>query len=245
MVLRPAVFNAFAEIAAGMSTRHGGVSLPPYTSLNLDNRGPDDATHREINRQRFCSELGFGAESLVRSLQIHETSVLVADTAGLFDGYDAMVTRQKGLLLAVSIADCTPLLIFDQKNKAIGAVHAGWKGTVGRITQKTLDTMAALYGTQGADCIAYIGPCIDECAFEVGEEVAAQFDHPFKQWNAERGKFFVHLKKANREQLLEFGIPASQIEVSPLSTVLHNDQFFSHRAEKGVTGRMLAAIGLL
>lgn len=245
MVIRPAVFDAFPEIVAGMSTRHGGVSPIPYASLNLDNRGPDEDTNREENRKRFCAELGFGAEALVRSLQIHDTQILPADKPGFYEGYDAFVTNQPGLLLAVSIADCTPILIFDRKQKAIGAAHAGWKGTAGGIVTKTLEKMKTEYGTIGSDCFAYIGPCIDECSFEVGEEVAAQFESSFKRWDGERQKFFVDLKKANAAQLEAFGIPAQNIEISPYSTVNHNDMFFSYRKEKGVTGRLLAAIGLV
>jgi hypothetical protein len=245
VVIRPAVFSAFSGIAVGVSTRQGGVSLPPYHSLNLDNRGPDAASNRDENRNRFCAELGFGAEALVRSLQIHETNILVAEFPGIFEGFDAFVTQQKGLLLAVSVADCTPILIYDYKNKAIGAVHAGWRGTVAGIVEKTLEKMRELFGTSGEDCWAYIGPSIDECSFEVGEEVAEQFDVAFKQWNSDRKKYFVDLKKSNAAQLRRFNIPPVQIEISPLSTVLNNDQFFSYRGEQGETGRMLAGIGLI
>jgi len=244
MVIRPAVFDTFPEIVAGMSTRHGGISPIPYASLNLDNRGPDEATNREENRKRFCAELGFGAEALVRSLQIHDTQILLAEEPGIYDSYDAFVTNQPGLLLAVSIADCTPILIFDKKQKAVAAVHAGWKGTACGIVTKTLEKMNECYGTVGGDCVAYIGPCIDECSFEVGEEVAEQFENPFKRWDEQRQKFFVDLKKANAAQLEAFGVPVENIEIYPYSTVIHNDMFFSYRKEKGVTGRLLAAIGL-
>lgn len=244
MIIRPAVFDAFPEIAAGMSTRHGGVSPIPYSSLNLDNRGPDDESNREENRKRFCAELGFGAGALVRSLQIHDTQILLAEKPGLYDGYDAFVTNQPGLLLAVSVADCTPILIFDKKQKVVAAVHAGWKGTVGGIVTKTLERMSTLYGTNGGDCVAFIGPCIDECSFEVGEEVAAQFEHSFKRWDEDRRKFFVDLKKANAAQLEAIGVSVENIEISPYSTVNHNDVFFSYRKEQGVTGRLMAAIGL-
>ena len=104
--------------------------------------------------------------------------------------------------------------------------------------------MAAEFGTKGADCYAYIGTCIDECSFEVGEEVAVQFDTAFKRFDAERGKYMVDLKKANAAQLRSFGVAESHMETSPYSTVLNNDDYFSHRKEKGTTGRMLAVIGI-
>ena len=227
-----------------MSTRHGGVSEPPFASLNLDHKGPDNPLHRAENRKRFCTELGFGTEALTGALQVHGTDILVSHTPGISEGYDAFITDQTGLLLAVGIADCTPVLIYDSRNHCIAAIHAGWRGTVNGIVQKTFALMSTTYGTAGADCFAYIGPCIDGCDFEVGDEVAEQFSPDFKTWDAGRGKFMVDLKKANAAQVRAFGIPESQVEISPFSTITHNADFFSYRAEGGTTGRMLAAIGL-
>ena len=244
-MIKPNIFSPFPEIAAGMSTRHGGVSQASYASMNLDNRGPDDDALRQENRRIFCNALGFEEQELVRSLQTHETELLNARQGGLFEGYDAIVTHRERLLLAVSVADCAPILIFDRRNRVVAAVHAGWRGTVAGIVSETLQYMGEQYDTRGRDCYAYIGPCIDECSFEVGEEVAEQFDPAYKNWNTAKGKYYVDLKKANAAQLLDFEIPERQIEISPLSTFIHRNDFFSYRAENGVTGRMLAAIGIL
>ncbi|MCB0627330.1 MAG: laccase domain-containing protein, partial [Saprospiraceae bacterium] len=119
----------------------------------------------------------------------------------------------------------------------------GWRGTVARIVAKTLAEMSATFGTDPRDCLAYVGTCIDECEFEVGPEVAEQFDPAFVRWDELRAKHFVDLKAANRAQLLDAGLPALQIEVSPYCTVQHNADYFSYRAEQGRTGRMLALIG--
>lgn len=243
-VIYPTIFKPYPHLSAGISTRHGGVSQYPFASLNMDNKGPDEAALRDENRRIFCHELGFAPEQLVRSLQVHGTEVLVTDKSGYYEGFDAIVTNKKGLLIGVSIADCTPILVFDSKNHVIAAIHAGWKGTVGQLVAQTLQTMHQLYGTMGNDCAAYIGPCIDECTFEVGDEVAIQFDAAFKTWDNQRGKYMIDLKKANAAQLLAFKIPPKQIEISPFSTVLNNSDFFSYRHENGITGRMLAAIGL-
>ena len=154
------------------------------------------------------------------------------------------MTNVPGILLAVSVADCTPILVYDSRNQVVAAIHAGWRGTVSCIVASTLIFMEKTFGTRGVDCFAYIGTCIDECSFEVGDEVALEFSEPFKQFDAGRGKFFVDLKKANAAQLLAFGIPEGQIEISPYCTVRHSDDFFSHRHEQGVTGRCLGVIGL-
>ncbi len=244
-ILHPAIFAPFAQhLSAGMSTRHGGVSQPPYASLNLAISGPDSDAARDENRRRFCVAMGFEPQQLVRSRQVHGTEVLLAEAGGLYEGYDAFITNAPGLMLAASVADCVPVLIYDHRQRAIAAVHAGWKGTVAQLVAKTLLTLQSEYGTQANDCYAYIGPCIDVRDFEVGNEVAEQFETQYKTWDVQRNKFMVDLKAANAAQLLAFGIPAAQIEVSPYSTVRDNADFFSYRQENGETGRLLGGIGL-
>ncbi len=245
MFYQPAIFSHFPNVVTAESTRHGGVSPAPYQSLNLGKNTDDDPAHIAENRRRFCTALGFQTDQLALSRQVHGDQILRVSQPGLFDGFDALVTDQPGILLAVSVADCTPILIFDQKNNAIAAVHAGWRGTMAGMVSKTLDYMAVQFGSHGADCRAYVGTCIDESSFAVGEEVAVAFGAEFKRFDAEKGQFLVDLKKANLHQLLAFGLPMQQIEVSPYSTVLHNEHYFSHRHEGGVTGRMLAAIGTI
>jgi len=137
-------------------------------------------------------------------------------------------------------------LIYDAKNKAVAAVHAGWKGTVADITAKTIQMMQVEFNTKPSDCYAYVGTCIDEKSFEVGEKVAELFAYEFKSIvkSGRKVKFFVDLKKANAAQLIKCGVPESQIEISNFSTVLNNNDYFSHRKEKGKTGRMMALIGV-
>lgn len=229
---------------AAESTRHGGISPAPYASLNLGKSTGDVLDNVLTNRRIFCESLGITWSALAFSFQVHGDDVLVASEAGQYQGFDAVITNQRGVFAAVSVADCTPILIYDTRNQAVGAVHAGWRGTVKGIVSKSLALMQQHFGTQAADCYAYVGTCIDECSFEVGEEVATHFANDFKRFDHAKQKFFVDLKAANQAQLLAFGIPATQIEVSPFSTVLHNDSYFSHRLEKGITGRMVAVIGV-
>jgi len=244
MFRRPAIFSPFEGITAAESTRHGGISPAPFASLNLGKSTDDDPVNVAENRRRLCAALGFRCEQLAWSKQVHGDQVRLVTEPGGTEGFDALVTNVPGILLAVSMADCAPILIFDLKNNAITAVHSGWPGTVAGTAGKTLQRMAEEFGTKGADCFAYVGTCIDECSSEVGEEVAVQFDPAFKRFDVEKGKFFVDLKKVNAAQLLAFGVPENQIEISPFSTVLNNEDYFSHRKEKGATGRMMAVIGL-
>lgn len=242
MIVQSAVFNA--NVKAAQSTRLGGFSQKPYDSLNLGKSTHDDPETVKRNRETFFGALGIGLDQLVISKQVHGTQVLVANGAGIHEGYDASMTNVPGVYLVVSVADCTPILIHDEKNGAVAAIHAGWRGTAGKIVSGTLDLMQKNYGTRGQDCKAFIGACISYQHFEVGEEVAEHFTTDQKHFDRDKNKFYVDLKKANTQQLLDFGLPVGHIDVSPYCTVAHNDRFFSHRLEKGVTGRMMAVIGM-
>ncbi|WP_298348543.1 peptidoglycan editing factor PgeF [Runella sp.] len=240
----PPIFTQFSNLIAGESTRHGGVSEIPFSSLNLGINTNDDSKNVTENRRIFFEKLGISETQFASSYQVHGDKIQVVTEAGRAEGYDALITNQPNVFVGVTVADCTPILIYDALNNAVGAVHAGWRGTVAQIVLKTLQTMQLTYSTKPADCYAYVGTCIDECSFEVGEEVAEQFDGEFKRFDSALGKYLIDLKRANAAQLAAFGIPASQIEISPYSTVTHNEDYFSYRLEKGQTGRMLAVIGI-
>ncbi len=241
---KPTIFHSFKTIIAAESNRNGGVSEVPFQSLNLSLNVSDAEQHVIENRNRFFGKLNIEIHELATSKQVHGDKILYAMEPGAYDGFDALVTDRKNVFVAVSIADCTPILLYDTENEIVAAVHAGWRGTVEGIVFKTLEVMQSHFGTQAAACFAYIGTCIDECSFEVDTDVAGHFPDDFKRFDAERNKFFVDLKNANKDQLLEFGLPESNIEISPFSTVLHNENYFSHRKEKGQTGRMMAVIGM-
>lgn len=240
----PTIFARFPNLIAAESTRHGGVSPAPFASLNLGTNTDDSPANVGENRRRFFQRIGADAFGLASSHQVHGTSVLNAVDAGRFDGYDALMTNRPGLLVGVTVADCVPILVYDAEHQAVAAIHAGWRGTVGGIVTKTLAMMQQQFGTVGAQCYAYVGTCIDETSFEVGQEVAGQFGPAFVQTNPHSGKLCANLKAANVSLLAGFGIPTAHIGVSPFSTVLNNDDYFSHRAEGGQTGRMLAVIGV-
>lgn len=243
MFRRPAVFAPFAHLIAAESTRHGGVSPTPLHTLNLGRSAGDTIENVYENRRRFFGALGIEVAAVALSHQVHGDSILLAEQPGHYEGHDAIVTNRADLFVAVSVADCTPILIYDARTQAVAAIHAGWRGTVKEIVRKTCEYMSVSFGTQAADCYAYVGTCIDECSFEVGPEVAEAFDGAFKRFDPTKQKYFVNLKAANVAQLERFGVPAAQIEVSPYSTVLHNEDYFSYRFEQARTGRMMAVIG--
>lgn len=241
----PAIFSISPELLAAESTRHGGVSEVPYASLNLGTSTADLPKYVAENRVRFWQSLGVEAAQVATSHQVHGSEVLTVTHPGNYTGYDALITRQRGILLAVTVADCTPILVYDSVHQAVAAIHAGWRGTVQAIVTKTLEKMRVKFGTDPADCYAYVGTCIDECSFEVGAEVAEQFSVAHRRFDPVAGKYLVDLKKANSEQLLAAGVNKNHIEISIFSTVLHNHSYFSYRYENGQTGRMLACIGMI
>ena len=187
---------------------------------------------------------------------------------------DGLITRASGILVGVQTADCLPVILADVKNRAVGVFHAGWRGTVKRIAQKGAGAMRLHFGTRTRDLRAAIGPGIHSCCYEVGTEVREQFEsqfsyagelfHETKESDPIREKYpllflsarapghtemprkiFLDLFEANRRQLLEVGVRAKNISVSNLCTACRTDLLFSHRAEKGITGRMLAVGGIL
>jgi YfiH family protein len=161
---------------------------------------------------------------------------------------DALVTAEPGLCIAVMSADCVPILLYDRTNRVVAAVHSGWRGTVAHILQKTLHALREQFGSQGHDIIAGIGPSVSQASYQVGEEVVREVRGAFGK--AEQlliaeadNKARLDLWKANEFQLLGFGVPLEQIEVSDLCTVKNNDHFFS--ARKGDAGRFAAGIMLV
>ena len=241
----PRIFCQFPELVSAESTRHGGVSPAPFASLNLSYHTTDAPENTAENRRRFWSALGIGEDKVATTYQVHGNKILTVTKPGNYEGYDALVTRQPGIALAVTVADCTPVLLYDPRQRAITAIHAGWRGTVGEIVKKAVLKMQEEFGTDPADCLAYVGTCIDECSFEVGDEVAAHFATAHKYFNRKAGKFHVDLKKANHNQLIHAGLADSNIQLSNYSTVLDNQDYFSHRLENGKTGRMLACISMV
>jgi len=240
----PRQLATFPDLVVAESTRQGGFSNSPYSSLNLGLYTKDQAGSIQQNRNQFFARLGCSEAEVAGMHQVHGSEVLRVNQPGQYPGYDALITNMTGLFLTVTVADCTPVLLYDPLHKAVAAIHAGWRGTVASIAAKALTAMQNDFGTDPTHCYAYVGTCIDECSFEVDADVADHFGAPFKRWDEGKKKFFIDLKAANAQILNKQGIPMAQIECSPYSTVLHNEDYFSYRKEKGVCGRMLGLIGV-
>ncbi|WP_456425223.1 peptidoglycan editing factor PgeF [Rhodocaloribacter sp.] len=241
-LLRPAVFAGVPGLAVAFTTRHGGVSEPPYASLNLSLSTGDDAARVRENRRRLAEALGFAPDALAVAGQVHGAKVRAVDTPGLYSGFDGLVTAAPGVLLCITAADCAAVLLADAEAGVVGACHAGWRGAAARIVPETVAAMTAL-GASPARMRAFVGPCISAKHFEVGPEVAERFAPAFVRRFPEKDKPHVDLKTALAAQLTGAGLPSDAVEVSPHCTFAETRDFFSHRAEGGVTGRMMGVIG--
>ena len=205
---------------------------------------------RQIYR---CSELdslewllhGFGTRhadvpalfsQLATVKQVHSATCVVAEgRSGVLGEADALLEDRPGAVVAVKTADCIPVLLADQKNRAVAAVHAGWRGTAAHIVERVVEAMTARFGSAPADLHAAIGPGIGKCCYEVGPEVAAQFGL--------HGRAHVDLPEENRRQLVNTGIPIDRVYVSGLCTMC-GQEFHSFRRDKESAGRMYSFIGI-
>lgn len=242
-VLRPRIFADEPSITAGMSTRRGGVSGPPFDTLNLGRSVGDSRSCVEENRRRFCAALDTDPAWLATAGQVHGSAVRVIDAPRHEPFCDGLVTTTPGLLLAISVADCAAVLLADPEAGVAGACHAGWRGSVRKIVAATVSTMV----NRGGDPTrmrAYVGPCLSQESFEVGPEVAAHFDDAVVDQPEPGDRPHVDLKTSLRRQLEGAGVPGTFIEVSDRCTMRETNTFFSHRASGGTTGRMFGALVL-
>jgi YfiH family protein len=242
LLLRPSIFEGIPHLAAGFSTRRGGVSEAPYTSLNLGSHTGDTIDHVRENRRRLCEALGMTPDQMVTAGQVHGGTVRIVREAGHIPSCDGLVTDAPGLLLCIGAADCAAVLLADPEAGVVGACHAGWRGLVAGIAAQTVKTMAKV-GAKPKRIRAFVSPCISADAFEVGDAVADQFDAEYVVHPPGGGKPHVDLKASIVGQLGESGVPEAQVEVSPHCTMDESDLFFSHRAHEGTTGRMMGCIG--
>jgi YfiH family protein len=239
----------YPETAHGIFTRLGGRSRPPWASLNTGHGVGDDPEAVEANHHLICQSLGFRMEDLASPHQVHGTTVGIVDERDkgqIRPQTDALATVTPGVLLMLRFADCTPIMLYDPKRRAIGLVHAGWRGTVAGVTRAAVEAMVTSLGCRPADIVAGIGPSIGPCCYEVGEDVVhavrkalPNVRQPLVSPAGDR--WHLDLWMANRHQLMQAGV--RQIEVAEICTACHADEWFSHRAERGKTGRFGAAIG--
>ena len=248
--------SLLAEVPHGFSTRRGGVSAPPWDTLNLRPGCGDAPEHLEENYRRFCGAVGTDVRRVVLARQVHETTVRPCTAADAGKGLwrerdytaDALITGEPDLPLLVFSADCGVTLLYDPVHRAVGGVHAGWRGCAGGILAQAVREMERLYGTNPADLRAALGPCIGPCCFEtdgdVPEAMRAALGADAEPYLERRGqKWHVDLAGLNRQWLLRAGLTPEHVDVCGLCTACRPDLFWSHRKmgeARGVQAAMIA-----
>jgi hypothetical protein len=228
------------DAVLAFSTRLGGVSRPPFDSLNLGRSTEDDPGDVAENRRRYLAVLGFQPAALATAGQVHGTTVAEVKAPGVHPACDALVTRVPGIALAITGADCTPLLLVART--AIAAVHSGWRGTAGGVTTAALRKLLELSPSTARDVTVHIGPSIRACCYRVGDEVARQF--PSETVRYSDGAWHLDLVAAARLQLGEAGVPEERIHDVAACTACDPLTYFSHRRDGPRTGRHWAVAAL-
>ena len=252
-------FLKYKELIHAISTRHGGVSSNDYESLNLSFQVGDENDNVRKNHHILSQTLGFDLGSLVTCQQIHQDNIAMMDGNCLkedcflpdnaFPRTDALVTDIPGLTLMTRYADCVPLIFYDPKTHTVAIAHAGWKGTLLHIAQKTIDMLVKNYHCQPQHILAAIGPSIGPCCYQINSTMADQaarelHENPEYFINSTNDGLYFNLWQANKKQLQHAGIKDDHLYCAELCTSCNFDLFYSYRKGKKVTGRFGALIGL-
>ena len=251
------VLYAFPQLEAVgarnvVTTRLGGASQGPYAALNLGYSVGDDAGAVEANRRTLFATAATDPDHVVTCYQVHSTNVArVGSEAGgrgaltpanTIADSDALITNVPDLHLFLRFADCVPLLLCDPRRRAVGLAHAGWKGTVGNMAAAVVAAMVDAFASDPADLVAAVGPSIGPCHYAIREDVAAPLRQALPFWRDvlhqdSDGALSLDLPEANRRQLVACGLAERNAITSGICTACHTDEFYSHRAEHGKTGR--------
>lgn len=248
-------FTGNACSTQGFTTRHEGVSRPPYNSLNLGNNTLDQQSNVEGNRSLLARAFGVNQAALVTPRQVHGSDILVISEHNedyshfLSIESDAIITNQPGVMIGVCVADCVPILLCDPDRRVIAAVHAGWKGTADKLVSKAVDAMKSEFGCLPGKIQAAIGPCIGKCCYEVDAPVKQAFLKNGLAWDSFTepsgiDKWQLDLAAANRDLLITAGVEADAIDQSDMCVCCQRELFFSHRRDKGESGRQMGFIML-
>jgi len=239
-------FPANGRIQHAVFSRRGGSSAAPYDSLNLSVSVPDAEASVLANRAQAYGLFGRTNETAVHAHLVHGREVArvsQANNGEYMPRVDGIITNEPGCALTMNYADCTPIFLYDPVKHAIGLGHAGWKGAVVDLPGAMVQKMIEEFGTNPADLLAGIGPCISFYNYEVDEPLVSEVKATFADWadllvrpvGKENGRYHFDLAEANRRNLIRAGV--IYIEDSGFCTAARTDLFFSHRAEKGRTGR--------
>jgi hypothetical protein len=242
-LIYPNITAAVPNITACFTTRDGGVSSPPYHSLNLAFHVGDNAQDVLANHSLLASHLDYNPHTLVHMKQIHSDNIIEIDASHAFDTpptCDALITNRPNIPLMIMSADCTPILLYDTQNHAIGVVHAGRAGALSEILPKTIQHMNKSYGTDINHLLVVLGPSIHGCCYEINDTIAQTVKEKgyCKALLTKNEKVFLDVNTILLQQLDFLGVLQTNIEVIDHCTACQSDTYFSYRAHCQHTGRI-------
>jgi YfiH family protein len=253
--LEPELFTVAGVSSHGFTTRHEGVSRQPYNSLNLGTTTLDAPHNVEGNRHLLAHAFGGRPERFVAVTQVHGVDLLVIDSPNPdflhFQRLecDGIITNQPEVMIAVTVADCVPVLLLDPAKKVVAALHAGWKGTARNISSKAVAAMVSLFGSDPASILAAVGPAISPCCYQVDAPVLEAFRNQgggYERFSepAGDGQWRLDMPAANAAQLRDSGLQGKNIEVAAQCVSCIPELYFSYRRDNGDTGRQMGFIML-
>jgi len=228
------------RVVCGFTTRTGGVSPPPFDSLNLGSETADDPVNVRLNRSAVYCRFGVDEHHVALMNQVHGNGVAIASAGAVYPQTDGLVTIVPGVFLGVLAADCVPVLMYDPAGNAAGAIHCGWRSIVGGIAERTVSLMADTAGTRPENVLVILGPSAAPCCYEIGVETATRLNPAAVI--RRNGKRYGDLKTELCRRLLTCGISGEHIEDIPDCTICGVRDYFSHRRDGSNAGRMMGFI---
>jgi YfiH family protein len=238
------LFKSHPQLTCVFSTRRGGISTKEYESLNLGLRTGDREDFVLKNRQRFFSEIHVNQSQIAFSDQVHSSRIAYVSHPGVYLRSDALITDKSNIFLVIQTADCFPIFIYDTQNKIIAAVHAGWRGVLNNIIEKTIDMIIGRFTADPADFMAAMGPGLQKECFEIRRDLFAVVDKIYLTDHADPEIKYFDLEQMIYDKMIKCGFKSDNIFKSGICTKCDSANFYSYRRDKERSGRMFGLIGI-
>jgi len=239
-IIKAKIFDQFPEITFGMSTKFKFDDKDKF-HFNMSSNIGDEVERVISNRRLFFETLGLSIENVAYQNQIHSDIIKETGYGGSVGESDAIITPRKGIGIAISAADCSTIYLYDKVERLIAGVHSGWRGTEKKILLKTLERLDSKFDSIPENIFAFIAPAISQKNYEVGKEVAENFDEQYSKPSG--NKFLLDVSKINYDMLIKFGVPKAQIEMSELCS-FDKSYIHSFRRDKSESGRAFGVIAI-
>ena len=236
------IFREYSRLKAVVSTRQTGLSSGAFGSLNMGYNTEDCDSKVAANRRRFCNSIGIPMESLAWVQQIHGSDIAQVDTFGEIGKFDGLISGEGGIFLTITTADCIPIFLYNKYTDTLALLHAGWRGIAKGIIPSGVEMLCGKSNSEPDGIIAALGPHIRSCCYSVSDDVADRFSSTFIS-KGKKGKWYLDLTACTVTAMRQSGVRISNIEHQGYCTSCEEEYYYSHRRDRGITGRMMALFG--